>query len=131
LTTQSYTNRTNRPTRKYPKEESALFYRRLRRTLTDLQKIQSQLPPEVWARFAAAYSRHWLYSLDHGEKAVAPGDYYNEWAEAQTNGAIPMAGNDDLHGARNYQVYESPRERARKALGLEGGPAPIGEGRAA
>jgi hypothetical protein len=116
---QSYTNGADRPTRKYPKDPVSLFYRRLHHTLTALQKIQQQLPRDVWKRFVAAYSQHWLYSIEHGEKAAAPGAYYNEWAEVQMTGVIPMAGNEDLHAARNYQVYESPREKARKALGLE------------
>jgi hypothetical protein len=60
-----------------------------------------------------------LYSIEHGEHAARPGDYYNEWAEVQTLGAIPMdTDTSAFHSARNYHVYESPRERARKVLGF-------------
>jgi hypothetical protein len=112
---QSYTNPTKRPSI----DSVEKFYSRLHATLTTLQKLEERLPPETWARFARAYSSHWLYSLDHGETAAAPDDFYRDWASIEELGAIPIAGNDDLHVIRKYGVYESPREKARNALGLE------------
>ena len=98
------------------------FYSRLHNTLTALQKIQKQLPSEVWTKFVTAYTQHWLYSLNHGEKAARPEDYYNEWAEVQSLGPIPMDTDTGVfHGVRNYSVYESPRDRARQILGLDAG----------
>jgi len=118
LTAQSYTNNTNRQTPKRRKDPIRAFYSRLHYTLTALGKIQKQLPAEVWARFAAAYSQHWMYSLDLGEKAAAPANYYAEWAEAQSLCVIEMdADTSVFHSARNYHVYESPRARARQVLG--------------
>ncbi len=115
-----YPNRTNRQPRKYRKDPVRNFYIRLHTTLDALQKIQQQLPADVWKRFIAAYTQHWNFSLNHGEKASTPGHYYNEWAEAQSLGAIGMDTDTAVfHGARHYQVYESPRERARRALGGE------------
>lgn len=121
LTTEQYTNKPNRQNAKFPKDPTEKFYARLHNTLKALERIQSQLPPAIWRRFIPAYSQHWLHAIDHGEKATPPGAYYNEWAEAQTLGVIGVAGNDDLHAARSYHVYESPRERARQVLGLEEG----------
>jgi hypothetical protein len=112
---EAYTKRTYRPRVKDPVDK---FYSRLHVTLQALQKIQKQLPRETFARFARAYSQHWLYSVEHGEQAAAPGNYYNEWAESESLGTIPMNSDTSaFHNARNYHVYESPRETARKVLG--------------
>jgi hypothetical protein len=128
LTDKSYTKPTNNDKSQDP---VAKFYGRLRAVLTLLQKLQEQLEPEVWARFAPAYSRYWLISLDHGEKAVAPDTFYRDWAAAQEGGEIALGYDKAIYyDARAYAVYQSPRERARKVLGIEA-LAPIGgEGRA-
>jgi len=128
LQTESYTKPTDN---RKPRNPVAKFYGRLHSTLTALQRIQEQLPREIFAPFVRAYSRHWLYSLDHGEKPSAPGNFYYEWTEAQQLGVIGCASADDLHAVRNYQIYESPRDRARQALGFDAPPAIGGEGRAA
>jgi hypothetical protein len=120
LTTTAYPNQTKRQNPKSRRDPVRNFYSRLHTTLDALQKIQKQLPPATWKRFISAYTQHWTYSLDHGETATAPHIYWNEWAEVQAKGAIGMdTDTSGFHNARNYHVYESPREQARRVLGLE------------
>lgn len=104
---------------KRKRESSAQFYDRLQRALKALQRIEAQLPRDTWEQFIAAYSQHWLYSVNHGETATAPAAFYNEWAEAQAKGAIPIDTEHPGHDGRRYHVYVSPRETARRVLGFE------------
>lgn len=109
----------SRPPKRQRESNDSLF-RRLKLYLSQLQKIDRSLPRDVWKRFISAYSQHWLYSINHGETATAPAIYYSEWAEIQAKGSIPMDTDaSQFHSARNYHVYESPRETARRILGFE------------
>ncbi|MCI0390311.1 MAG: hypothetical protein MOB07_16295 [Acidobacteria bacterium] len=101
-------------------KESQKFYRRLHSMLSDLEKIEGQLPREQFAPFVKAYSQHWLHSVKHGDEASSPRNYYNEWAEVQQLGQIPMdTETDHFYHARRYRVYESPREKARRLMGFD------------
>ena len=100
-------------------KESKKFYNRLHSMLAALERIEGQLPREQFAPFIKAYSQHWLYSLKHGEKASSPRAYYDEWAEIQQLGSIPMDTERSGHEGRRYGQYESPREKARRVLGFD------------
>jgi len=118
LTTKDYSKPGNK---RKPQDPIAKFYGRLHAALTLLQKLQGQLPPEVWAQFAPAYSRYWLISIEAGEKAVAPDAFYRDWASARSGGEIALDYDKAIYyDSRAYAVYQSPRAQARQALGLEG-----------
>src|SRR5262249_26286745 len=103
-----------------PQDPVAKFYGRLHAALTLLQKLQRQLEPETWARFAPAYSQYWLISIEHGERAIAPDSFYKEWAAIQERGEIALDDDTSIfYDGRRYAVYESPRAQAREVLGLE------------
>lgn len=101
------------------RESSSEFFARLHRALKALQTIEAQLSREAWRRFIAAYSQHWMYSVSHGEMPSLPRDFYNEWAETEAKGAIPMDTKHPGHDGRRYGQYDSPREKARRVLGFE------------
>jgi hypothetical protein len=105
------------------------------KTLEALRGILHSLPAEVGKKFVAAYSQHYAYSVNHGERPTAPLVYYSEWKEVQENGELPMNTEHPGHERRHYHVYDTPldtfvgapmtptkkraRAKARAALGLD------------
>lgn len=120
-------------------ETRSKFWDRLHSVLKALAKIEENLTPEQWRKFIRAYSQHWIASVERREIASAPKDFFAEWAQIQELGEIPMDTHvESLYGARHYRQYDpprdlsapaiysgkkakakSPRERARKTLGLD------------
>lgn len=103
-----------------------VHFHRLHLMLKALEQLQSRLPAAVWTSFLKAYSQHYLRAIEYRETPSAPKFFFEEWAEAQKLGEMPMnSERESLHHVRNYgqyvtprDAYETPRGRARKTLGL-------------